>query len=215
MQVVLGPVVGALLGGSLGSLLRRAQEARWSESDLSAIAGLCVAALCYLGAEAVGGNGFMAAFVGGMAFGATAGAACEGVHQFLEREGELMMIVVFMLLGCALAGPALALATHAVIAYALLSLTIVRLLPVGLSLLGTETSTATKLFLGWFGPRGLASILFGMLLLEEHELPHGEQVFAVVVITVLGSVFLHGGSAAWGSERYGTLMNTDDDATPP
>ena len=209
MQIVLGPALGGLIGGVAGLLLARAQQAQWSERSFTAIGGLSTAALCYVAADASGGNGYMAAFVGGLAFGGTSGHAAGGIHRLIEEEGELLMMLVFLLLGCALAGPALATATPAMFVYAGLSLTVVRMLPVALALFGAESSRATVVFLGWFGPRGLASLLFGMLLLEESAIVHGDQVFQVVVITVLASVFLHGVSAAWAAEAYGARVPTD------
>jgi len=212
-QITLGPAVGVLVGGLGGYLLRIASERGLALPEFTAIGGLLLAALCFLLAGEVGGNGFMAAFAGGAAFGGTAGAAGGPVHRFLETEGQLLMLAVFLLLGCALAGPALHRATGPAIAYAALSLTLIRGLPVALSLLGADTQRWTTVFLGWFGPRGLASILFGLLLVEEEGgIAAGEEIFAVVILTVLGSVLLHGVTATWGANAYGAWASRQDDA---
>jgi NhaP-type Na+/H+ or K+/H+ antiporter len=86
--------------------------------------------------------------------------------------------------------------------YAALSLTVVRMLPVAISLLGTGLAGRTVVFVGWFGPRGLASIVFGLLVAEE-TLPEGSVVLQAIFVTVALSVVLHGATAVWGANRYG------------
>jgi len=203
VQVTAGPALGAAIGASGGLLLRLSHDAKLANESWSAIGALTLAGLCYFGAEAAGGNGFMAAFIGGMAFGATSASLGHKVHDFMETEGQMLMLAVFILLGCALAGPALASATPASVAYAALSLTVIRIVPVAIAMTGAGLDRRTVAFLGWFGPRGLASILFGMLLVGRDSLPHGEAIFHVVVLTVLGSVLAHGLTSAWGAETYG------------
>ena len=203
----LGPLVGLTVGGGVGWALQHASTRGWTDDTFSAIGGLCTAALCWLGAEAIGGNGFMAAFVGGMVFGSVTDTVCEAVHTFVERDAELLMVGVFLLLGSALAPAALAAFGPTALLYAALSLTVIRMLPVAVSLVGTGVGAPTVGFLGWFGPRGLASILFGLLLLEASHLAHADQVFHVVLLTVLLSVFSHGLTASWASERYGAAID--------
>ena len=202
LQVTLGPVVGAVVGFGSAWLLRKAERNDWADQSFLRIGSLTAAGLCYLTAEAVGGNGFMAAFVGGLAFGTASPTVSKHVLQFLEVEGQLLMLAVFVLLGCVFAGPALADAPLRAWGYGLLSLTVIRMLPVLVSMGGTGEKLWPKLFLGWFGPRGLASLLFGMLLVEHETLTSGRALFDVVVITVLLSIVLHRLTAAWGAERF-------------
>lgn len=110
--------------------------------------------------------------------------------------------MTFLFYGVSIAGPALDEFTWQIAAYALLSLTVVRMVPVALSLLGARLQTPTVGYLGWFGPRGLACIVFGLLILEEADLVNGELIFLVVTWTVMISVLLHGISAVPLSERY-------------
>ena len=116
----------------------------------------------------------------------------------------LLALLTFLLFGASLAGPVLDELSWSIAAYALLSLTVVRMVPVALSLLGTRLKTPSVAYLGWFGPRGLASILFGLFILEDAELPVGDELFRVVIWTVLASVLLHGITSVWLSERYAT-----------
>ena len=113
-------------------------------------------------------------------FGAIAGGPAEATTQLAEEAGELLNAVTFLLFGAVLLGPALGDLDWRVIGYAVLSLTIVRLLPVALAMVGTGMRRVTVGFLGWFGPRGLASIVFVLILLEETELPQRSLLLAVV-----------------------------------
>lgn len=204
LQVVLGPLAGAALGAGGGWLLSRAVAADWTDESFVRIGGLALALLAYFGAEEIGGNGFMAAFVAGMAFGNVAHDVSHHVHAFLEAEGQLLMLLVFVALGALLVPPALARLTPTVGLYVLLSLTVVRMLPTALALAGSGARAQTVAFLGWFGPRGLATLLFGMVILEAHAIPNRAFLFDVAILTVLASVFAHGLTAGWAARRYGT-----------
>jgi NhaP-type Na+/H+ or K+/H+ antiporter len=127
--------------------------------------------------------------------------------SFLESEGQLLMLLVFLGLGASLAVPAIRAADPSMLAYAALSLTLVRMLPTSLCLLGSGLRPASHLFLGWFGPRGLASVLYAVLLLSEASLPNEAVVFAIIVLTVLASTCLHGLSAAPAARAFGRRMN--------
>jgi len=207
LQVLLGPVVGAAIAIIGGRLISGAVDRKWMSSSFERLGGLSLALLAFLCAEQAGGNGFISAFVAGLSLGETAPEICPTIHEFIEAEGQALMLLVFLLLGGVLAGPALAEATPQMIGYALLSLTLIRMLPTALSLIGARLSPVTTLFLGWFGPRGLASILFGLLIVEDSQAPHREMIFTVVVLTVLLSVIAHGLSANPAAKRYGARLD--------
>ncbi len=207
LQVILGPLVGAAIAIGGGRLITLAVERKWMSSSFERLGGLSLALLAFLCAEEAGGNGFIAAFVAGLSLGKTAPKICPTIHEFIEAEGQALMLLVFLLLGGVLAGPALAEATPEMLAYAVLSLTLVRMLPTAASMIGARLNPVTTLFLGWFGPRGLASILFGLLILEESQAPHREMIFTVVVLTVLLSVLCHGLSANPAAKRYGARLD--------
>ena len=171
---------------------------------------LALAVACYLVAVSVGGNGFIAAFVGGLAFGRGSQQREAGSVRFAETQGSLLAIGVWTAFGLTLAGE---LATslwdwHAIL-YALLSLTVIRMLPVALALLGTGFAPRTVLFMGWFGPRGLASVVFLVIGLEglEHAGVDTGPLSGAVAWTVLLSVVLHGLSAGPLAARYGRLTS--------
>jgi NhaP-type Na+/H+ or K+/H+ antiporter len=158
--------------------------------------------LAYTLAAALGGSGFIAAFVAGIVFGAIAREQARHSTFLGEQSGELLNAVTFLLFGAVLLGPALTELDWRIAVYVALSLTVVRVLPVALALLGTGMRPVTVGFLGWFGPRGLASIVFVLILLEETELPERPLFLTVVTWTVAVSVYAHGLTASPGANRY-------------
>lgn len=203
LQLTLGPLVGIAIGFVGARLIDRAAETGAAATAYQGIAILALAGLCYIVAEQVGGNGFIAAFIGGVVFGQTIRHTCTFLFEFMETEGQLLMLITFMVFGAVLLPEGLAHADPQHFVYAALSLTIIRMLPIALSLLGAGMRAPSYLFLGWFGPRGLASILFVLLILEESEMTHREDILATTVITVGLSILLHGISAAPFAKAYG------------
>jgi len=208
LQVTLGPLVGAALGYAGARLLDEAGERGWATTSFQGIGILALAVGTYAAAELAGGNGFIAVFVAGMVFGNTIRHPCTFLFDFMETEGQLLMLLTFLIFGAALLPEAMAHIGLANFGYALLSLTVIRMLPIAVSLVGSGVRAPTMLFLGWFGPRGLASILFVLLILEESEVPHREQILSVTVLTVALSALLHGISAAPFARRYGRLAES-------
>jgi NhaP-type Na+/H+ or K+/H+ antiporter len=205
LGLLLGAGLGALVGAGGGLLLRQARRRGWSAEDLTGPAVLALSLLAYVVAVGLGANGFVAAFVGGIAFGACAGRGGERQVYYVEQTCGLASMVAWLLFG-ALAVPTLVgTLSWPVVAYAVLSLTVIRMLPVALSLLGAGTDAATMLFVGWFGPRGLASLVFALIALEDlHEAPGPVQtVVATIGLTVLLSVLAHGLSAKPLAGWYG------------
>ncbi|MGI9224831.1 MAG: cation:proton antiporter [Woeseiaceae bacterium] len=205
MQVTLGPLVGIIVGYTGARLLDTAADRGWVTMPFQGIGILSLAALTYVVAELIGGNGFIAAFVGGMVFGNSIRNPCDFLFEFMETEGQLLMLITFLIFGAAMLPEGLAHLEPAHVIYALLSLTVIRMVPVAISLLGTGLRLPSHLFLGWFGPRGLASILFVRLILEESEVPHREQILSITVITVALSALLHGLTAAPFARLYGNM----------
>ncbi|MEM9068278.1 MAG: cation:proton antiporter [Myxococcota bacterium] len=201
-QIGFGPLVGIAVGALGGLSLAWANGRGWVDPPMQRVSALALAFLAYALAEGIGGNGFIAAFVAGAAFGYTAKEALHPVHEFLEAEGSLLMLFVFLLFGAELAYPAAAEATPAVWIYVALSLTVIRMLPVALSVMGAKLPARDVLFLGWFGPRGLATILFGLLILDRTRMPHVEFIAQVAMAAALASVFAHGLTAAPAVRRY-------------
>jgi NhaP-type Na+/H+ or K+/H+ antiporter len=205
LQITLGPLVGVLLGYIGARLLDQAAERQWMNDAAQGIGILSLAAFIYVAAELVGGNGFIATFVGGMVFGNSIRHACSFLFEFMETEGQLLMLITFFIFGAALLPEGLQHLTPLTVLYAVLSLTVIRMLPIALSLLGTGLRPLSWAFLGWFGPRGLASILFVLLILEEAELLHSNEILSVTVVTVALSILLHGVTSAPLANAYGRL----------
>ncbi len=203
LQVTLGPAAGVLVGWLGGRLVERGAQSGWMNHTYQHLAALGLALLAYTGAELAGGNGFIAAFVAGLVLGNTASERlCECLYDFAEAEGQLLTLLVFLVFGLTMVPGAVDHLGWRTLLYAVLSLTVVRLLPVATSLVGARLSRPTVLFLGWFGPRGIASILFGLLVVRDSALAAREEIFEVVLLTVLLSVVAHGVTAYPGSVWY-------------
>jgi len=163
---------------------------------------LALALLSFGAAELVGGNGFIAAFCAGLTIGNVSRALCGAVREFAETEGQLLTLLVFLVFGAVLLPQAFANITFLGFFYSIMGLTVLRMLPVAVSLVGTRLRRDTRLFVGWFGPRGVASIVFALVLMEEIAIPARQEVFAVAMATVALSVFSHGLTAYPAAKWY-------------
>lgn len=191
-QIGFGVLLGALGGAAGGLLIDRASRTGWMSPLFRQLGTLALAVAVFASAELVGGNGFVAAFSAGLVFGQVAREHCPHVADFAEDEGHLLELLTFLLFGAILVGPAIADLTAATLGYAVLSLTVVRMVPVAVGLVGSGLPAGQVAFVSWFGPRGLASILFALVVLEEAELGQTPEILTVVTWTVLLSVIAHG-----------------------
>jgi len=185
--------LGAALAGAV--LVRFAESRDWLESPWRQILTLSTAVLAYAAAQALGGSGFIAAFVGGLTFGRVAGARDLSFLRFTEDAGEWLASIVWIGFGALALGGVLGSITWQVVLYAVLSLTVVRMVPVALAMLGSHAGRPTVAFLGWFGPRGLASIVFALIALDD-RVPDAHLLFTTVTVTVALSVIAHGLTSA-------------------
>jgi NhaP-type Na+/H+ or K+/H+ antiporter len=201
-QIVLGPIVGAMVGAAGGWALMRAKSADTTSDIYEGVGALALAGAAYLAAQLIGGNGFIAAFVAGLTFGAIVKDACKFIFEFTESEGQLLTWGAFFLLGAAHVPAAMAHLTAPMFGLIVLSLFVVRPVAIWLSLLGSDADLTTKLFFGWFGPRGLATALFALLVLENLPMALGEQIRHLAINTVWISALLHGVTAAPGGRWY-------------
>src|SRR5215204_4473464 len=201
-QVGFGILVGVGVGLVGGRLVRWASQRGWMTDSFERLALLALAIIAWALADQIGGNGFIAAFVGGLVVGPTVERVGERVIRFTEAEGQLLNLSAFFIFGVLVLGAIQPLSWEVAL-YALLSLTLIRMLPVALSLYGTHLRGVSVLFAGWFGPRGLASIVLGLIVVEEAPLlPGRDEVELVVALTVLLSVLLHGVTSAPLSAAY-------------
>ena len=206
-QIILGPIAGAAMGWCGGKFLIFALDRQLTSETFEGIAALALAGASYLMATQIGGNGFIAAFVAGLTFGGVVQGRCKFIYEFVEGEGQILSWGAFLLLGAALVPTAIMHLTGPILALILTSLFIVRPLAIWLSLIGTDAPPITRLFFGWFGPRGLATALFALLILEI--VPHGlgEDILHIAVNAVWISALLHGVSAAPTARWYGRKVN--------
>jgi len=165
-------------------------------------------------ADWVGGNGFIAAFTGGMAFGATMKKRSTFLNEFMETEGQLLVLGTFLLLGASVAPKALAHVELAWVILILLSLFVVRPAAIWLSLWRTDAPPLAKAFMGWFGPRGLATALFALLVLGQLPgMENSEQILSISVLAVLISAVLHGITAAPGARWFARKLKSTETTT--
>jgi len=211
-QVTLGPVVGLAVGWIGGKLMQITADKGWTEGTFQRLSALPLAILAFAFAESVEGNGFIAAFVAGI--GLTAAITSDNVrHQvqeFGETEGMQLILVVFLIFGLALVPAAVPHWGVRELIYALASLTILRMLPVAISLIGVKLDWQTITFIGWFGPRGIASVLYLLMAVAAIGIEGHEQVMSVIVLTIMISVYAHGISAVPLSDRYGASRPSKD-----
>jgi len=209
VELAVGVVAGVVLGAGGARLLVSARRTRWSSTAGERLAVLVLSVLTYLAAAALGGNGFIAAFVAGIAAGSVGREeVAEERLQLTNDVGTLVSAAVWFVFGSLIPGVVARGISWNVLLYAALSLTLVRMLPVALALVRSDLSTRDVLFLGWIGPRGLASILFGLIAIEElhaHGLAAAADLVAEVVVVTVGlSVLLHGLTAGIIAARWPT-----------
>jgi NhaP-type Na+/H+ or K+/H+ antiporter len=206
-ELGLGIVAGVVVGLVGAVLINATSRRRWIAPGGRRLATLAMAVGAFAVALAFDANGFIAAFVAGMAFGATLDEDVVDVEEAIqlpELGGELLALVVWFFFGATLVPIAFNYLDAPVIGYALLSLTLIRMLPVILAMLRTGLDRTDVIFLAWFGPRGLASVVFALLALEELGTSSDivRQAVAVVALTVLFSVVLHGITAGPAGRRF-------------
>jgi sodium/hydrogen antiporter len=199
--------VGLIVGFAGAALLVIASRHQWIAPGGRRLATLAVAIASLAAALAIDANGFIAAFVAGITFGAWLNhseQAAEEVGELPELGGELLALVVWFLFGATLAHVAFDVLDGALVVYALASLTIIRVLPVALCSVRAGLDRPSVTFIARFGPRGLASVVFALLAVEElgQASPAVQQAVAAVSLTVLLSVVLHGVSAGPAGRRY-------------
>jgi sodium/hydrogen antiporter len=208
VEIAIGVAVGAAVGGLAGALFTASRRRGWSGATARSIGLVVLPAGAYAAAGLLHGNGFVAAFVTGTALAAAARWITEE-KSALELTGsvaDLLGFAVWFLLGLAITNIVGDLRWSSLV-YALASLTVVRMLPVWIALVGTRLRLRTVAFIGWFGPRGLASVVFVLLAVEAiPESSTLNAVMATVLLTVALSVLFHGASADVLADRYGAWV---------
>jgi NhaP-type Na+/H+ or K+/H+ antiporter len=203
VELVGGTLHGVGIGVVGATLLAVARRHGWSAPGFRPLSILALAVFAYSAADVAGVNGFVAAFVAGLAFGTVDHHNDEAVLGFTEDTGTLMSLLVWFLFGAVMLVPGLEDVGWRDAVFAVVALTALRMVPVALALAGTGLDRVTVVFIGWFGPRGLASVVFGLLAVDALEPAQAKVVLGAVTLTVALSVLLHGVSASPLAARYG------------
>jgi sodium/hydrogen antiporter len=208
-------IVGGVAAGVIAAAVVRIGQGRGliAEAWLQVIP-IAGAALAYGIAGALGGSGFIAAFLAGGVFGATVPKASEDASRLNEEIGGLLGGITFLIFGAVLLGPSLEHLSWQIVFYAVFSLTLIRMLPVAIATIGSGARRQTVAFLGWFGPRGLASIVFAVLAVQEAHLTGAETITRAAYVTIGLSVVAHGATAAPLARRYSRWYESHPDHRP-
>jgi len=212
-MIAIGAAAGIGIGFAGIHLIQWASDRRWMTNGAQMLSGVLLAVMTYAVAETLGGNGFIAAFcMGVVAANSVKPASTQGMRKFGEIEVELLMTLTFMVVfGVVMLPKAIGGFTGAMLLYALLSLVVIRPLTVAISLVGSRLHPLTVGFIGWFGPRGIASILY-LYIVMETDLPGMSVIYGTAMLTVLISVFAHGVTAAPASKWYSSQLASKLDA---
>jgi NhaP-type Na+/H+ or K+/H+ antiporter len=215
-EIGIGLGVGVAAGLLGGWLYTAAMKRDWTSATGEQIGNLALALCALMAAKALGGNGFVAAFVGGLMFGHATRERLHVATEFTETAGTALSLLVWTAFGANVVGLLLRAFNPLALLYAVLSLTVIRMLPVAISLTGKHMRADTVLMMGWFGPRGLASVVFTLMTFEHF---HGagrpiETLVAMAGWTILLSVVLHGVSAVPLANWYARRLENADPAAP-
>ena len=201
-EIGIGLAVGLALTTLAGLLLKFARGQQWLTRTWIQVPVVALALGCFALAQWLGGSGFIAAFSGGLLFGVLAKQVRDKFLRAAEGTGDTMALITWVIFGAAVVGQAVGHFSWLILLYAILSLTLIRMLPVFLTLTGMGVSTEGKLFMGWFGPRGLASIVFAVIVVNAN-VPNSGTIAATVVCTIMLSILAHGITANPWARGFG------------
>jgi len=215
-EIGIGVGVGIAAGVLGGWLFATAAKRGWTSATGEQIGNLALALCAFWAAKALGGNGFVAAFVGGLLFGSATRDRLHVATEFTETAGTMLSLFVWTAFGANLAVPLFQPFRPTELLYALISLTAIRMIPIAISMIGTRLRPVTVLLMGWFGPRGLASVVFTLIVYEAfHEASRSFDTLArVATWTILLSVVLHGISAVPLADWYARRLEMADEDAP-
>lgn len=201
-QVVFGAIIGSAVGYLGAKIATWTIAKNWMEDNYQNLIPIAIAIFAFYLSEHYGGNGFIAAFFSGLLLGNYSIELHNNVEEFAESEGELLVLISFLVFGVAFIPATIDYWDLNVVIYSILSLTVLRMLPVAISLIG-RADFSTMLFIGWFGPRGIASILYMLIVGNQLGSIEGhETIFSVMTLTILMSIMLHGLSAKPFAKLY-------------
>ena len=209
-EIGIAVAVGIVVGGVGAWLLVRANKAGWAGPAWSSIAVIAIATIAFIIANPNGGSGFIATFVAGMAYGQMTRGKIKPTELLAADVGLALVKVSFLMFGALVLLPELGDITWQVVVMVVLALTVARIVPVAIAMIGTGLRVPTLLYMGWFGPRGLATIVYAGLVVSTSQLSGISTITTVAVVTVGVSVFVHGMTAYPGSQRYADWYDAQD-----
>lgn len=201
-ELAIAVAVGVGVAVAVTLLQRSASRRGWVDEVWSRVLPLCVVAIAYASTAALGGSGFIACFVAGLVVGSLLGDDASEAVELTEQSGAVLSGATFVLAGATFLGPLVERLDVRTVVYAVLSLTVIRMIPVALALVRSGADLSTTLFIGWFGPRGLATIVFALTVVEQAQLAQARTVLDVAGVTVLLSIAAHGITAPLLTERF-------------
>lgn len=213
-ELVIAVGVGAIVAAVVAMAVRWSNRRGWLDHGWALLIPLVAAGMAYVATAEAGGSGFIATFVAGLVYGRMLGPVAHESTELTEGLGGLLSSVTFFLFGAVMVGASIGRIDVETVVYAMVSLTAIRMLPVAVALLGSGAAWPTRWFAGWFGPRGLATIVFALTVIEGSGLDGTERIIDVATITVLLSVLAHGASAVALSDRYVSWFGVNRSSLP-
>jgi NhaP-type Na+/H+ or K+/H+ antiporter len=210
-EVLIAGAVGVIVALIVATLSKVSIRRDWMEERWGQIVPLIATAAAYVTTVELGGSGFIGSFVAGLMYGRLLGATAHQTTELTEDLGQLFSAVTFLLFGAVMLDRGISEISPQIVGYAILSLTLVRMLPVAISLIGSGAKRETVAFVGWFGPRGLATIVFALTIVDESGLAGTQRILDVATLTVLFSVFAHGLTAPRLTDRYARWLSANRD----
>ncbi len=192
-------LVGLAIGAIGGWVIARSRRRGWMSDTWAQLATLAIALVCFGAGERLHGSGFVAAFAGGLAFAFAARRV--GIRQEMQvsdAAGQLLELMVFAMFGGYAVIVGWRNASWRVVAFAIIALVVVRLVAVSVALLRSEMPLHERLFIGWFGPRGIGTLVLGLLMINQGEIEQAPLITQVVAVTVTLSLVLHSATANLG-----------------
>ncbi|WP_435140344.1 cation:proton antiporter domain-containing protein [Pseudopelagicola sp. nBUS_19] len=211
-QIGLGAFVGLAGGFAAGKLRNFVLRRNMMDQGLGKTVSLVLVGFIFFAADHVGGNSFIAVFIGGIAFANAVDGPVHHARHFLEGDGQFLAILSFFFIGMLFVPEAFNYLTMNDLLIVVISLFAVRPVAIWLSLIGTETTINERLFYGWFGPRGLATVLFAVfVVMDFEEVKNIDGIFTIVITAVLISAYAHGITAKYAPEIFKLKSRTKQD----
>jgi sodium/hydrogen antiporter len=210
-EAAFGAVLGVLFG-VLGGRLHRSAPAGGVTGRYEGIYAVGLGIAAYGLADLTFGNGLIAAFVAGITLGATEHEIPDRFHDFAENVSSIFQVMTFFVFGALIVATGYDGSIPALVVFILLALLVARPAVMFLSLAGTDFKRPERLFMAWFGPKGVASMLFALIVLES-AVANDSLIFKVAAYTILCSIVAHGLTDTVGASWIERRVRGDDEVS--